>query len=103
MIVSFIEKYCNSSIPTVTRCLNKATFIFFDSDICLVMDDTYIYYIGGKKLSPIAVGIKLSPFRDLMNNKLFYTKKPELFGKYLEVVDDNDGPDGRLYRCILKK
>jgi len=103
LIVSFIKKYCGGDITTITRCLNKATFIYFDNAMCLVMDEEYIYYIGGKVTSPLDIGIKLSPFRGLMNNKLFYTKKPELFGRYIEEVSDKEGPNGRLYRCKVLK
>lgn len=58
-IVEAIFKTCNTDIPTITRCLAKATTIIYKDGMFLIADDTTIFYFG--------VPLKLR------SSKLFYT------------------------------
>jgi len=86
-LVQFILSTCNTDIDTVVRCINKASFIYYDKEVCLISDDRFIYYFSKGPGVPTRKAYKVrSNFKEKMLNKLFYSKNIRMFKNHCKFT-----------------
>lgn len=97
-IVDFILNTCNTDRDTVLRCLGKSTFIYYDSEVCLLSDENMIYYFSKRSDVPTKKAYLLAKkYQSVMNGRFFYSKNITMFKNHCILVSNSKTPDGEKY------
>jgi hypothetical protein len=105
-IVQYIlDNFQGSTPKEITRCLNKATIIVFDTDGVLVADDMYIYYFGttAKKRKSKKFYKFYKKHSNHLLGKYFFSANITAYKNHCQYISSNcNMPYNKVYQWMAK-
>jgi len=98
-MLDFILKNFITNINTISRCINKSTYVYFDTKIVLLCSDDVIFYFGADKHAPRKIVYKfVLEHKNLLRNKIFYSHDVNNFKNHCIKISDKTTTDGDKYK-----